>query len=306
MSLTAAFVRKSLEHDPHRIQEIIARVRYCKLLALKLDLFQAQMDGVVLAAWLSSVSEECELLNHIATPFKLEEIVCPDSHRDKGLRVEAAILKLVTCYQDLKRKDPKLIDDLDRLRRILIESLPSSGFEAYLEVFLSLIKKEEFLKDIDKPAGRILLVDPSLSLTSPPAIRLNNDGFEVDVIPDAGKALNKIAEQKYDLIISEIKLPDMDGLEFCRILRSNQSIANIPFFFFTDEKNDRIPIESLEAGADDLLQKSGELKILSLKFRKFSRCRQGLASLPLREGLREGDKMVFSLYNKLAKSQRIH
>jgi len=268
INLAAAFVRKHLANEPHRIQEILTRVRYCKLLALKLDLFQTQMDGVVLAAWLSAFENDRDLLKQIATPFKLEDIVCPHNLKNKAIRVEAAILKLVTYYQALKRKDPRLIEDLDRLRRILIKNLPSSGFETYLEVFLNLIKNEEFLKDIDRPAGRILIVDKSQSVTSPPAIRLNNDGFEVEVVPDTGKALKRITEHKYDLIISEIKLADTDGLKFCRMLRSNQSTANIPFFFFTEEENDRLPVECLESGADDFIKKSGELEILSLKIQR--------------------------------------
>jgi DNA-binding response OmpR family regulator len=243
-------------------------VRYCKLLALKLDLFQTQIDGVVLAAWFSTFEKDRDLLMQIATPFKLEEIFGPHHIKNKAVRVEAAILKLVTYYQALKRKDPRLIEDLDRLRRILLKNLPSSGFETYLEVFLNLIKNEAFLKDIDRPAGRILMVDNSQSATSPPAIRLNNDGFEVDVVPDIGKALKRIAEHKYDLIISEIKLADMDGLKFCRMLRSNQSTASIPFFFFTEEENDRLPIECLESGADDVIKKSGELEVLSLKIQR--------------------------------------
>ena len=268
VSLAAVFVRKNLENEPQRIQEILARVRYCKLLALKLDLLQTQMDGVVLAAWLSSFEKDRDLLKQMATPFKLEEIVFPHNHENKTIRVEAAILKLVTFYQVLRRKEPQLTEDLDRLRRILIKNLPSSGFESYLEVFLNLIKNEQFLKNIDTPAGRILIVDQSLSLTSPPAIRLNNDGFEVEVVPDARKALKQMAEQNYDFIISEVKLPDSDGLKFCRIVRSNQSTANIPFFFFTEEENDRLPVESLEAGADDFIKKSCELEVLSLKIQR--------------------------------------
>jgi DNA-binding response OmpR family regulator len=268
INLAAVFVRKHLENEPHRIQEILTRVRYCKLLALKLDLFQTQIDGVVLAAWFSTFEKDRDLLMQIATPFKLEEIFGPHHIKNKAVRVEAAILKLVTYYQALKRKDPRLIEDLDRLRRILLKNLPSSGFETYLEVFLNLIKNEAFLKDIDRPAGRILMVDNSQSATSPPAIRLNNDGFEVDVVPDIGKALKRIAEHKYDLIVSEIKLADMDGLKFCRMLRSNQSTANIPFFFFTEEENDRLPIECLESGADDVIKKSGELEVLSLKIQR--------------------------------------
>ena len=62
VGLAAAFVRKNFEHAPDRIQELLARVRYCKLLAMKLDLFQTQMDGVVLAAWLSAFENDRDLL----------------------------------------------------------------------------------------------------------------------------------------------------------------------------------------------------------------------------------------------------
>ena len=268
IGLAAAFVRKNLEHLPHRIQEISTRVRYCKLLALKLELFQTQVDALVLAAWFSAFEKEPDLIRQFETPFRLEEIICPHYYKDKTIRAETAILKLVSMYQALKKKDPRLVEDLDRLRRILINKLPSTGFEAYLEIFLSLIKNEAFLKNIDKPAGRILFVDPSLSLTSPPAIRLANDGFEVEVVSDAGKALKRAAELNFDLIISETKLPDINGLKFCRLVRSKQSTANIPFFFLTEAANDRLPIESLEAGADDFIQKSGDLELLSLKIQK--------------------------------------
>lgn len=268
VALAAAFVRKNFDHAPHLAQQILARVRYCKLLALKLDLFQTQIDGVVLAAWLSAFAKEKNLLKQIATPFKLEEIIYPHTGENGNSRVEAAILKLVTHYQALKRKDPRVCENLDRLRRILIKNLPPTGFETYLEPFLNLIKNEVFLQDIDKPAGCILMVDPSLSAASPPAIRLNNDGFMVEVIPDADRALKRIAEHKYDLVISEIKLPDTDGLRFCRIIRSSNSTAGMPFFIFTGEENERLPIESLEAGADDFIKKSDDLEILSLKVQK--------------------------------------
>jgi len=268
ISLASAFIRKKLKEEPDRIQEILTRVRYCKLLALRLDLYQAQVDGAVLAAWLSASKENRDLLKQIETPFNLEDIVYPPDAKDKTIRVEAAILKLIAYYQILKRKNPQIADDLDQLRRLLIKNLPSAGIEAYLEVFLNLLKNEEFLKDIDKSAGRILVVDNTLSLTSRLAVRLNNDGFEVVVVPAAGQALKKLGEGKYDLIISEVKLPDTDGLKFCRIVRSNASTANIPLFFFTEEENERLPAESLEAGADDFMKKPGDLEVLSLKIQR--------------------------------------
>lgn len=268
VGLAAAFARKSFEHTPHLVQEILARVRYCKLLALKLDLFQTQIDGVVLAAWLSVFARDKNLLQQIVTPFKLLEIIFPQDSESGNMRVEAAILKLVTHYQALNKKDPRICEDLDQLRRILIKNLPPTGFDTYLEAFLNIVKNEVFLKNIDKPAGCILMVDPSLSAKFPPAIRLNNDGFMVEVVAEADKALKRIAEHKYDLVISETKLPDTDGLKFCRILRSNRLTANIPFFFFTEEGDERLSIESLEAGADDFIKKSGELEILSLKVHK--------------------------------------
>jgi len=101
ISLASAFIRKKLKEEPDRIQEILTRVRYCKLLALRLDLYQAQVDGAVLAAWLSASKENRDLLKQIETPFNLEDIVYPPDAKDKTIRVEAAILKLIAYYQIL-------------------------------------------------------------------------------------------------------------------------------------------------------------------------------------------------------------
>jgi CheY-like chemotaxis protein len=160
------------------------------------------------------------------------------------------------------------MQDMDGLRRQLIKNLPSAGFESYLEVFLSLLKNEEFLKDLDKPEGSILIVDNGISQTSHLTIRLNNDGYDVEIVPDGGTAFKKLSENNVDLVISEATLPGMDGLEFCRRIRTHASTADIPFFFLTGEEGSRLPAECLAAGADDFIKKPVDLEILSLKIQR--------------------------------------
>lgn len=268
VGLTAFLVRKALKHDKGRLQEILTRVRYCKLLALRLELRPGQVDGAVLAAWLSAGAIGTELLSHVVTPYRLEEIIEPERRGENIERVEAAILDLVKEYQGLKGAEPDVAKDISRVRRMLSPKSSSPEAEAILEAFLQLIQGEEFLREVDQPAGRIIIVDPAPAQGSSMALRLSNDGYEVEEVPDPRKAVEIMSKSKFDLVISEVNMPGADGLKFCRALRKNAMTAHIPFFFVTAEEGERLPSECLEAGADDFLKKPVDLELLSLKIQR--------------------------------------
>jgi response regulator RpfG family c-di-GMP phosphodiesterase len=71
-----------------------------------------------------------------------------------------------------------------------------------------------------------------------------------------------------DLVISEINLPETDGLKFCRALRENTATSHIPFLFLTGEEGERLAAKGLEAGADDFLKKPVDLELLALKIQR--------------------------------------
>jgi len=265
ISLVSFMVRRGLENNEEQLQEIITRVRYCKVLALRLGMDPVQVDGTVLAAWLSDQGEF--LLDQLTTPYRLEEVLKPGENSHCEKRVEASILSLVKKYQVLKKNNPEVTSNIDLVRKELEPQFHSPEDKSLLESFLHVIRDEEFLKDVDQSAGRILIVDPEFSLDSSMALRLANDGYEVTGVADAGKAAKVIVDSGTDLVVSEVNLPGTDGIQLCRVLRKNRDAAHIPFFFLTAEEGERLATECLEAGADDFLKKPVDLELLSLKIR---------------------------------------
>ncbi len=267
-SLVAFVVRRNLKDEKEQLQEIIARVRYCKLLALRLGLSPAQVDGTILAAWLSHPGPGELLLEHMTTPYRLKEILKPEETTNKKERIETSILALISKYQILKKINPEVTKEIDTVRKELAPQFTSPEDKALLESFLNVIRDEEFLKGVEQSAGRILLVDPVYAQDSSIALRLSNDGYEVTGAIDASKAAKIILKSGTDLVISEVHLPVTDGMKFCQALRKNPKTAQIPFFFLTAEEGERLGAECLEAGADDFLKKPVDLEILSLKIQR--------------------------------------
>ena len=268
ISLTAFLVRKSLMDDQGQLHEILTRVRYCKLLALRLNLYPGQVDGTVLAAWLSVQGLEKDLLEHIVTPYSLDEIINPATNVNDVEKIETIILSIVKEYQTLRMGEPGISRDINRVRSLLSQQFSSHDREATLEAFLNLVKDEEFLKKVDQLAGLVLIVDATQSQNSSMALRLSNDGYEVETVSDVSKALDVIAMSRVDLIISEVNLPGIEGMSFCRTIKENSVTAHIPFFFLTAEEGERLATICLEAGADDFLKKPVDLELLSLKIQR--------------------------------------
>jgi DNA-binding response OmpR family regulator len=268
ISLVVFLMKRSMKGEDRQLQEILARARYCKLLALRLNLSPRQVDGLVLSAWLSANKFGKRLMNLIATPYHLDKILGPDADEAHAKGMEVNILKLVTKYQDIKNREPEATKNINQVRRLLGRQTSSPETKAILEAFLQLIKDEEFLRKVDHPSRRILIVDPSESQESNIVLRLGNDGYDLEVLPDAKSAVKTIMNSGADLVISEINLPETDGLRFCRALRENTATSHIPFLFLTAEEGERLATESLEAGADDFLKKPVDLELLALKIQR--------------------------------------
>jgi DNA-binding response OmpR family regulator len=268
ISLISLIVKRGLKDNDDQSQEIMDRVRYCKLLAMKLNLTAAQVDSTVIAAWLSMPGVEEALLDKLVTPYGLEAIFRPDEGSAHKKRIESSILEVVTKYQILKSKDPEITHDIEALRKSLDSQMPSADEKALLETFLQVIRDQEFLKDAGKSAGRILIVDPNCVRDSSLTLRLENDGYLVTTVSDAEKAANVITHAGTDLVISEVNLGGAGGIRLCRALRSNSGTSHIPFFFLTAEEGAGLATECLEAGADDFLRKPADPEILTLKIRR--------------------------------------
>jgi PAS domain S-box-containing protein len=103
----------------------------------------------------------------------------------------------------------------------------------------------------------ILYVDDEPALLEIGKLFLENSGITtVDTVTSAPKALLALAKKRYDAIISDYQMPEMDGIEFLKQVRASKN--PVPFIIFTGRGREEIVIQALNEGADFYLQKGGE------------------------------------------------
>lgn len=268
ISLVAFLVKNSLRKNNEKLREVLMRVRYCKLLALRLGLSPGQVDGTVLAAWLSTEVLGEALLEQMPSPYDLKEIIAPEAPVKEIRRVEAIVLRIVNRYQILRKEQPDMANDIDQARKIMSRDFSSTEKRSMLETFLHIIRDEEFLRKVDQKSATIIIVDPTESRDPTLGLRLTNEGYHVEEISDAETAAKVILKTGADVVISEINLPGTDGVKLCRALRKNPKTAHITFYFLTMEEGERLAAQCLEAGADDFLKKPADPELLSLKIQR--------------------------------------
>lgn len=113
--------------------------------------------------------------------------------------------------------------------------------------------------------GRILVVEDDLDISKMLRIYFDSQGYEVLVANRGNEALDVCRTKLPNVIVLDINLPDIDGYEVCRILRSNTRTSYVPIIFLTqrDERSDKIA--GLELGADDYITKPFDIEELKLR-----------------------------------------
>lgn len=111
---------------------------------------------------------------------------------------------------------------------------------------------------------RILLVDDEIGLVKGLSYSLAREGFAVDSALDGVTALNKLAGERYDLVVLDLMLPGVDGLEVCRTVRRRSAV---PIIMLTAKGDDVDRIVGLEIGADDYMVKPFNTRELVARIR---------------------------------------
>jgi DNA-binding response OmpR family regulator len=101
-------------------------------------------------------------------------------------------------------------------------------------------------------SARILLVDDERSVQTLLAYPLLKDGYEVISAHDGREALDRFAQQRFDLVVLDIMLPKLDGIEVCKQLRAK---STVPIIMLTARDDELDKVLGLELGADDYITK---------------------------------------------------
>ncbi len=97
---------------------------------------------------------------------------------------------------------------------------------------------------------KILIVEDEESLLKLESILLISKGFDVKGVPNGRAALEAVAEDKPDLVLLDIMLPEIDGFEVCRQLKSDPATRHIPVIMLTAKKSREDMVRGEKVGAD--------------------------------------------------------
>ena len=109
---------------------------------------------------------------------------------------------------------------------------------------------------------KILVVDDEKTLVKGIKFNLENEGYQVECAYDGAAAVELARNEKFDLLILDVMMPEVDGLEACMRIRE---FSNVPIIMLTAKSEDSDKLMGFECGADDYLTKP--FNILELKAR---------------------------------------
>lgn len=100
---------------------------------------------------------------------------------------------------------------------------------------------------------KILIVEDEPAIVTLIQFNLEKAGFQTDVSYDGEEAINQLEKESYDLIVLDVMLPKMDGMEVCKKIRQDDNF--VPILMLTAKDSEYDKIHGLEIGADDYLTK---------------------------------------------------
>lgn len=119
--------------------------------------------------------------------------------------------------------------------------------------------------DAKRPS--VLFVDDNHDLVEFLRDEFSRD-YDVLTAPNGAEALRLTKEHSFDLIVSDIMMPEMDGIQLCRCLKSQPSTVNVPLILLTAKQDVGSVIEGLTLGADDYVTKPFNNEVLSLRMKR--------------------------------------
>lgn len=119
--------------------------------------------------------------------------------------------------------------------------------------------------------SKILIVDDEADILDMIGFNLEAEGYEIETAKDGKEALRKAEKFIPDLILLDIMMPEMDGIETCVEIREREGLQNTLIAFLTARSEDYSQIAGFEAGADDYIAKPIKPKVLSSRVKALLR-----------------------------------
>lgn len=120
-------------------------------------------------------------------------------------------------------------------------------------------------------SSRVLVVDDDPEIVDAVGEALQDDGYLVETATDGATALKRVLEAPPDLIVLDVRMPNLNGWEFCEIVRRQSHTRDVPVLFLTACNEVRDQITAMQVGGSDHLPKPFRLAALRDKVRSLTR-----------------------------------
>jgi len=139
---------------------------------------------------------------------------------------------------------------------------------------------------------RILVVDDEQDILELLKYNLEKEGFEVQTATNGQEAFDKAITFRPELILLDIMMPKMDGVETCRLIRADQTLQNVYIIFLTARGEEYSEVAAFDVGADDYLTKPIKPRALMSRIKALFRKEQKKASIDSHEFIKLDDFVI--------------
>lgn len=133
----------------------------------------------------------------------------------------------------------------------------------------------DYFPDIPKDAPVILIVEDNIEVRKY-IVQIFKDNYNIKEASNGKEGLKQALLSGPDIIISDVMMPEMDGIEFCSQIKSNIKTSHIPFILLTARTSLIFKFEGLEMGADDYISKPFNVKELKIKVKNYIKSQKRL------------------------------
>ena len=116
---------------------------------------------------------------------------------------------------------------------------------------------------------KILLVDDTRTVIMSEKMMLSGQGYDIDIASNGIEAIDKVAKDRPDIILLDIMMPQMNGIDTCTNLKNNPETRDIPVIMVTTKGESDMIEKAFEAGCDDYVTKPIDKLLLLSKIRNF-------------------------------------
>ncbi len=234
----------------------------------------------------NTVKSHCEngakILDSIEFPWKIKPIIVhhherydgkgyPGGLKGREIPLGARILSVVDAYAAMTANRPYR-KSLDRGEAIeeLHRNVGTQFDPEVVEIFTRVLDQRFAFHGVGaKP--KVLMVDDEIDYLTLLKLRLVNEGFTVFVTDNAPDALVLMERELPDIVIADVVMPGMDGIEMYRKMREIQRVGDTPLLFLSAKDETKMKVEALHLGAEDYLVKPVEFKELAARIRNIIR-----------------------------------